>query len=56
MLLIENYLVISFLITIFWCIIKKKRISTLIVMAIFSPIFSVFLIGIYASAVFVEHK
>jgi hypothetical protein len=55
MLLIENYLVISFLITIFWCIIKKKRITTLIVMAIFSPIFSVFLVGFYVGAVFAEH-
>jgi hypothetical protein len=55
-LLFENYLIISFLIVVFWAIIKKKPLSTIIVMAIFSPIISIFIVGVYAGAVFAEHQ
>lgn len=55
-LLFENYLIISLLIVVFWAIIKKKSISTIIVMAIFSPIISIFIVGFYAGAVFAEHQ
>lgn len=55
-LLLENYLIISFLIVVFWAIIKKKKLSTIITMAIFSPIIALFILGFYAGAVFAEHQ
>lgn len=55
-LLFENYVIISFLIVVFWAIIKKKKLSTIIIMAILSPIISIFIVGFYAGAVFAEHQ
>jgi hypothetical protein len=56
--LIENYLIISLLIVLFWAISakKKKKVLTIIVMAIFSSIITPFLIGIYAGEVFAQRQ
>lgn len=52
----DHYLVISFLIVVFWAIIKKKSIPTIIIMALLSPIISIFIVGFYTGAVFVERQ